>query len=39
MKKLLFVPVFWVLAALVLLAASSLVAAPVLVEAYQEGQI
>ncbi|MCK4333630.1 hypothetical protein KAX06_02450 [candidate division WOR-3 bacterium] len=39
MKKLLPVPVFWVLAAFVLLAASSLVAAPVLVEAYQEGQI
>ena len=39
MKKLLPVPVFWVLAALVLLAASSLVAAPVLIEAYQEGTI
>ena len=36
MKKLLPVPVFWVLAALVLLAASSLSAAPVLVEAYNE---
>jgi len=39
MKKLLSVPVFWVLVALVLLAASSLVAAPVLFEAYQEGTI
>ncbi len=39
MKKVLPVPVFWVLAALVPLAASSLVAAPILVEAYQEGTI